>query len=222
MANYLVLSCRIKLYSPHKRESICTVVWRWRLKDYLDLFCFTPTLPAGRDLLPWNFKSFKCGLLLYETSIVKFYPHSLGHNSNWFNIDTTRCTKYISVDLSCKFIVMWLPSFVIIVSISMVFYIAPCVFTTMFEILWSRSNMIYGLNVEWSFLQTEVKASDWYFRSSSWQKSAFKNLKNIMLMLRCANDMWLCNLWLNRFGSWDKVVKFDANNLYLQNNKRQT
>ena len=46
-----------------------------------------------------------------------------------------------------------------------------------------------------------------------------KIIKNILLML-FANDMY--SLWLNRFGSWDKVVKFDANYLYLQNNKRQT
>ena len=75
-----------------------------------------------------------------------------------------------------------------------------------------RADILNGLNVSWSFLQTEVKASN----CSSWQESAsaFKTQNYF------ANDM--CKLWLNRFGSWDTVVKFDANNLYLQNNKRQT
>ena len=167
MANYLVLSCRIKLYSPHKRESICTVVWQWRLKDYLDLFCFTLTLRVGTDLLQWNLKTFKCVLHL----------------------------DFCLFNLNCSLVVLIFVPFNIVISLNIVFdiqlleYMIPpappaappsrvmvlvrvialaCAMMFCLQIDLEGADIINGLNVGWSSHQTEVKASD----CSSWQESA--------------------------------------------------
>ena len=151
-----------------------------------------------------------------------------------FYKDATRCTKFITkfinTNLSCKFTVMYFQN-TAGCSLFWAFWICPR------KALWQ--NWLY---LSMSFVSTTMfkmlksKYMDWMwneaFSRRRWKQvidisvaqvdrnqHQDSKIKNIMLML-FANDM--CNLWLNRFGSWDKVVKFDANNLYLQNNKRQT
>ena len=146
-----------------------------------------------------------------------------------FYKDATRCTKlittFINTDLSCKYILMyfqntagcsWFWDFWIVQKklCDKSGCISPWVLSPQQCLKCWRANI---------WIECEMKLSP-DGGESKWLIFPWLKLTGISIRIqKCwcfSNDM--CNLWLNRFGSWDKVVKFDANNLYLQNNKRQT